>query len=267
MIHSSAVIDNGAKIGKDVKIGPFCVVGPNVILEDGVDLVAHVYVAGDTRIGKGTKIFPHATIGCDPQSWGYKGEKSQIIIGENNLIREYVTVHPGTEKGGMITKIGDGCMLMIGTHIAHDCQIGNHVVMANNCMLSGHVSIGDHVNMGGGSGIHQFVRIGRGAMIGGMSGVSNDVIPYGFVVGNRGNLVGLNLVGLKRRNISRNEIHALRNAYRLLFANEGTLAERMEDVAKMFTDNAIIDEVIDFMRANSDRNICVPAQSTMASEV
>lgn len=267
MIHSTAVIDKGAKLGTDVKIGPFCFVGPNVTIEDGVDLVAHVYINGNTRIGKGTKIFPHATLGCDPQSWSYKGENSQIIIGENNLIREYVTIHPGTAKGGMITKVGNECMLMIGTHIAHDCQIGNNVVMANNCMLSGHVSIGDFVNMGGGSGVHQFVRIGRGAMIGGMSGVSNDVIPYGFVVGNRGNLVGLNLVGLKRRNISREEIHALRNAYRLLFANEGTLTERMSDVAKMFKGNSIIDEVIAFMRVDSDRNICVPAQPTNVSEV
>lgn len=267
MIHSSSVIDKNAKIGNNVKIGPFCVVGPHVTLEENAELVSHVHIEGHTRVGKGTRIFPHAIIGCDPQSWSYKGENSQITIGENNLIRECVTIHPGTAKGGMITKIGDNCMIMVGNHIAHDCQIGNNVVMANNCMLSGHVTIGDYVNMGGGTGVHQFVRIGRGAMIGGMSGVGNDVIPYGFVIGNRGNLVGLNLVGLKRRNVSRDEIHALRNAYRLLFANEGTFIERMEDVSKMFKGNAIIDEVIAFMRVASDRNICMPAQSTNVGDV
>ncbi len=257
-VHASAIVEPGAKLGAGVRIGPFCCVGPNVELGEGVQLVSHAVVGGRTRIGAGTRIFPFASIGLQPQDLKYKGEPSELHIGAHTTIREHVTINTGTEGGGMVTRIGDNCLLMVGSHVAHDCQIGNNVILVNNATLAGHVVIEDFAILGGLSAVHQFVRIGRHAMIGGMSGVENDVIPYGSVMGERARLSGLNIIGLKRRNLSRDTIHALRNAYRLLFAQEGTLAERLDDVAELFREEAAVMEVIDFIRADSSRSICQP---------
>ena len=197
MIHKSSVIDSKAKILKNVKIGPFCYVGPNVILEDNVELVSNVHIEGNTKVGKGTRVFPFASIGTQPQDLKFKGEKNSLEIGENNLIREYVTINPGTAGDKSKTTIGNNCLFMISSHIAHDCIIGNNVIIANNVPLGGHVTIEDSVVIGGNSAVQQFTRIGKMAMIGGMTGVLHDVIPYGLSTGNRNSLQGLNLIGLR----------------------------------------------------------------------
>jgi UDP-N-acetylglucosamine acyltransferase len=229
------------------------------VLDDGVTLVSHVVVGGRTNIGANTKIYPFASIGLQPQDLKYKGEPSQLIVGCNNVIREHVTMNPGTEGGGMITRVGNNCLFMVGAHVAHDCQVGDHVILVNNATLAGHVDVGNWAILGGLSAVHQFVRVGRHAMVGGMSGVENDVIPYGSVIGNRARLSGLNVVGLKRRNFDRETIHALRNAYRLLFAPEGTMAERIKDVAEVFSDNEPVMEIVNFIQADSSRAICKPS--------
>ena len=257
-IHPTAIIEDGAKIGDNVTIGPYCTVGPKVALADGVALMSHVVISGDTSIGANTRIFPFASIGHQPQDLKYKGEESSLEIGCNNVIREHVTMNPGTEGGGMVTMVGNNCLFMVGAHVAHDCKIADHVIMVNNATLGGHVKIDEWAIVGGLSAVHQFVRVGRHAMIGGMSGVENDVIPYGSVIGNRARLQGLNIVGLKRRNFSRDIIHALRNAYRLMFAAEGTLAERLDDVAEMMSDVEPVMEIVDFIRAETSRAICQP---------
>ncbi len=257
-IHPSAVVEDGAKLGSDVEIGPFCTVGANVSLHDGVHLHSHVVVTGHTTVGEATRIFPFASIGHQPQDLKYKGEPSQLTIGKRNTIREFVTMNPGTEGGGMLTSTGDNCLFMACAHVAHDCHIGNNVVVVNNVLLGGHIEIGDFAIIGGAAAVHQFVRIGRHAMIGGMSAVENDIIPYGTVIGNRAHLSGLNLVGLKRRGFERDAIHQLRTAYRLMFAEEGTLQERLEDVAQLFASNTLVMEVVDFIRKASSRGICTP---------
>ena len=257
-IHSTAIIEDGAAIGDDVTIGPYCVVGSNVELEDGVELKSHAIVVGHTRIGPNTHVFPFASIGHQPQDLKFAGEPSELEIGANCVIREHATLNPGTKGGGMVTRLGNNCVVMIGAHVAHDCQIGNHVILVNNATLGGHVSIADYAIVGGMSGVHQFVRIGAHAMIGGMSGVENDVIPYGSVMGNRAYLSGLNIVGLKRRGFARDQIQQLRNAYRLLFAEEGTLQERIDDVAELFVDNDAVMAIVNFMQADSSRSVCQP---------
>lgn len=257
-IHPTAIVDAKAKLDAGVSVGPYCIVGPDVELAAGVELVAHVVVGGRTKVGAGTKIYPFASIGLQPQDLKYKGEPSELVIGQRNQIREHVTMNPGTEGGGMLTKVGDDCLFMMSSHVAHDCAVGSHVILANNATLAGHVSVGDFAVLGGLCAVHQFVRIGPHTMIGGMSGVENDVIPYGAVMGNRAYLSGLNLVGLKRRGFSRDGIHALRNAYRVLFSQEGTMAERLEDVAKLFKDEPSVMEIVEFVRAAGSRAICQP---------
>lgn len=257
-IHPSAIVEPGAEIAPDAVIGPFCHIGPEAVLAEGVRLVSHVVVAGRTRIGARTVVYPFASIGTPPQALRYKGEPSELHIGQDCIVREHVTMNPGTEFGRMLTKVGDRCLLMVGVHVAHDCLVGDNVVMANNATLGGHVEVGDFANFGGLAAVHQFVRIGRYAMIGGMSGVESDVIPYGSVLGDRGRLAGLNIVGLKRRGFSRDDIHTLRNAYRLLFAPEGTMAERLEDVAQLFQDHGAVMDIVAFIRADSSRSICQP---------
>lgn len=257
-IHPTAIIEDGAKIGDNVAIGPYCTVGPKVTLDDGIALMSHVVISGETSIGANTRIFPFASIGHQPQDLKYKGEESSLEIGCNNIIREHVTMNPGTEGGGMVTRVGNNCLFMVGAHVAHDCQIADHVIMVNNATLGGHVKIDEWAIVGGLSAVHQFVRVGRHAMIGGMSGIENDVIPYGSVIGNRARLQGLNIIGLKRRNFSRDVIHALRSAYRLMFAPEGTLAERLDDVAEMMSDVEPVMEIVDFIRAETSRAICQP---------
>ena len=257
-IHPTAVIEAGAELDDDVRVGPYCVIGPEVVLAAGACLESHVVVAGRTRIGRNSRVFPFASIGVRPQDMKYHGEPSELIIGADCVIREHVTMNPGTEGGGMVTRVGDGGLFMIGVHVAHDCVIGDHVIMANNATLGGHVSIDDFAILGGLSAVHQFVRIGRHAIVGGMSGVENDVIPYGSVTGNRARLSGLNIVGLKRRGFDREDIHALRKAYRLLFAEEGTMAERVEDVAQLFPDNQAVMDIVSFIRTESPRALCQP---------
>jgi UDP-N-acetylglucosamine acyltransferase len=257
-IHPTAVIETGAKIGNDVSIGPFSIVGPDVELADGVELLSHAIVWGHTTVGPNTRIFPFSSIGHQPQDLKFQGEVSHLVIGANNVIREHVTMNPGTEGGGLVTRIGDNCLFMIGAHVAHDCQIGDNVILVNNATLAGHVSIEEWAIIGGLSAVHQFVRIGKHAMIGGKTGVAEDVIPYGSVIGNRARLSGLNIIGLKRRNFSREDIHILRKAYRLIFAEEGTLAERIQDVAELFPDTEAVRDILDFITADSSRSICQP---------
>ena len=257
-IHATAIINPNATMGKDIAIGPYCIVGQDVHLGDGVRLHSHVVIDGRTTIGTETEIYPFSSIGLPPQDLKYKGEESELIIGARNTIREYVTMNPGTADGGMRTIIGDDCLFMASTHVAHDCIVGNHVIMANNATIAGHVEVGDFAIIGGLSAVHQFVKIGKHAIIGGMSGVENNVIPYGSVVGDRARLSGLNIVGLRRRAFLKEDIKNLRTAYRMLFAEEGTLAERTEDVAKMFVNNLAVMDIIDFMRAESSRALTQP---------
>ncbi len=258
-IHPTAVIEPGARIGQGVKVGPFCHVGADVELGEGVELISHVAVAGRTSIGDGTRVFPFASIGQPPQDLKYRGEPSRLVIGRNNIIREHVTMNPGTAGGGMVTRIGDGGLFMVGVHVAHDCVIGDGVIMANNATLAGHVTVGDYAVFGGLSAAHQFVRIGRLAMVGGVTGVERDVIPYGSALGDRARLSGLNIVGMQRRGFARDEIQALRTAYQLLFEGEtGTFAERLDQVAVRFPDVAPVKDVLEFIRGSSSRGLCQP---------
>lgn len=257
-IHPTAVIDPGATIGENVTVGPYCIVGPNVTLGAGVVLRAHVVVDGATDIGGGTQIYPFASIGLPPQDLKYHGEASRLEIGRNNVIREHVTMNPGTEGGGMLTRIGDNGLFMIGVHVAHDCTVGNNVIMANNATLAGHVQVGDNAVIGGLAAVHQFVRIGAHAMIGGLSGVEQDVIPFGSVMGERAALSGLNIIGMKRRGFDRDVIHGLRSAFKELFAVEGNFAERLEAVARDYGDNDAVCQVIAFAKADSSRGLTRP---------
>jgi len=257
-IHPTAIVAPGAVLAEDAVIGPYCIVGDGVRLGAGVVLRAHVVADGRTTIGDGTRIFPFASIGLEPQDLKYQGEASSLVVGRNNTIREYVTMNPGTAGGGMVTRVGDNGLFMVGVHIAHDCQIGDGVVMANNATLGGHVVIGDHAVLGGLSAVHQFVRIGRHAMIGGMSGIERDVIPYGQVMGDRARLTGLNIIGMQRRGFSREDIQGLRNAYQCLFAADGTLNDRINETAERFGEIAPVADILAFIRADSSRAICQP---------
>ncbi len=264
-IHPTAIVEPGAKLAEDVTIGPYCVVGGDVALGPGGRLESHVVVGGRTTIGANCHIYPFASVGLPPQDLKYEGEPSELVIGDDNTIREYVTMNPGTRGGHMLTRVGSNGLFMMGVHIAHDCRVGDHVVMANNATLGGHVEVGDYAFLGGLSAVHQFVRIGRHAMVGGMSGIEHDVIPYGSVMGDRAHLSGLNVIGIKRRGFSREDIHALRRAYRLLFAQEGTMAERLADVAQLFIDNEAVLEIVEFMRADTARALCLPKDGREAA--
>jgi len=245
MIHKTSVVDKKAKISKSVKIGPFCYVGANVELVDEVELVSNVHIEGYTKIGKGTKIFPFASIGTQPQDLKYNNEKSILLIGEKNIIREYVTINPGTEGGGSKTIIGNNCLFMISSHVAHDCIIGNDVIIANNVPLGGHVEIEDSVVIGGNSAVQQFTRIGRLAMIGGMTGVLKDVIPFGLSIGNRNHLQGINLIGLRRKKYDNKKIMGLDKAYKKIFASKN-LHENLNKINGEYKDNELVSEVIKF---------------------
>jgi UDP-N-acetylglucosamine acyltransferase len=258
-IHPTALIEPGAELGATAKVGPFCHVGRHVQLGEHVELISHVVVAGRTSVGDGTRIFPFASIGHRPQDLKYKGEESRLVIGRNNVIREQVTMNPGTEGGGMVTRIGDSCLFMVGVHVAHDCVIGNEVIMANNATLAGHVRVGDFAVFGGLSAVHQFVRVGQYAMVGGVTGVERDVIPYGSVVGDRARLSGLNIVGMQRRGFSRDEIQGLRNAYQALFEGEnGTFAERVVEVTTRFAGIRPVEELLRFIKEDSLRGLVQP---------
>ena len=257
-IHPTAIVAPGALLAEDVIVGPYCIVGEDVTLAAGVTLGSHAVIDGRTIIGDGTRVFPFASIGLEPQDLKYRGEQSELVIGRNNTIREYVTMNPGTAGGGMVTRVGDNCLFMVGAHVAHDRQIANHVIMANNATLAGHVVVEEYAVLGGLCAIHQYVRIGKHAMIGGMSGVERDVIPYGQVMGERARLYGLNIIGMQRRGFSREDIQGLRNAYQILFSSDGTLSDRVTEAAERFTGIGPVDDIIDFIRADSSRAICQP---------
>jgi len=260
-IHPTAIVEDGARLGEGVRIGPYCHVGAEVSLGDGCELVSHAVVAGRTRIGARTRIFPFASIGHQPQDLKYRGEPSTLEVGSDCIIREGVTLNPGTEGGGMKTVIGDRCAFLANSHVGHDCHVGSNVILSNNVMLAGHVTVGDYVIIGGGAAVIQFARVGAHAFVGGMSGLENDLIPYGMAMGNRAHLSGLNIVGMQRRGFSREDIHTVRRAYRLLFADEGSLRERVEDVAAEFQSHAVVHEILDFIREGGKRSICTPRAS------
>lgn len=256
-IHPSAVIEEGAVIGQGCKIGPFCHVGPDVRLADNVELKSHVVVTGQTEVGEGTQIFSFAVIGEIPQDLKFGGEKSSLVIGKRNRIREHVTMNTGTEGGGGITRIGDDGLFMAGCHIAHDAQVGDRVIVVNNSAVAGHCIIEDDVIIGGLCGIHQWVRIGQGAIIGALSMVTNDVIPHGLVQGPRGALDGLNLVGLKRRGVPRSDITALRAAFQMLAQGEGPFQERAKRLGEE-TGSEYVQQIVSFILGDSDRSFLTP---------
>ena len=257
MIHTSAIIDPKSKISSNVNIGPFTVIGPNVEIGEGTIIQSHVNITGHTIIGKNNKIFPFASIGNVPQDLKYKGEETKLTIGDGNTIRENTTINTGTIGGGGLTKIGNNSLLMIGVHIAHDCSIGNNVVIANSGAIAGHAVIDDDVIIGGNCGVQQFTRIGKMAMIGGMTGVSRDVIPYGVSLGNRNYLDGINIIGLRRKNISNKDIICLSDAYKEIFKTE-SLNENLSKLNGNFKDNIFVQEIINFINKDKKRPICTP---------
>ena len=257
--HHTSIISEKTVLGSNVTIGPYCIINENVKIGNNVNLKAHVYIDGNTTIGNNCTFFPYCSIGTSPQDLKYKGEESTLKIGNNNIFREYVTINPGTEGGGLKTVIKDNCLFMINAHVAHDCKIGNNVIMVNNASLAGHVILEDYAIMGALSGAHQFCRIGKHSMIGGLSGVDSDVIPYGTVIGNRAYLSGLNIIGLKRRGFSKDIIQDLRKAYGLLFSSqEGTFSDRVKEVSEEFLDNEPIQEIVQFLKSEKSRSICKP---------
>jgi len=257
MIHKTAIIDSKAEISDDVNIGAYTVIGPKVKISEGSIIHAQVNISGNTTLGKKTVIYPFASIGNDPQDLKYNGEETSLIIGNNNKIREYVTINPGTKGGGGKTIIGDNCLFMVSSHVAHDCMVGNNVIFANNVALGGHAQINDHVVIGGNSAIQQFTRIGKMAMIGGMCGVVKDVIPYGMAFGNRCELQGLNLIGLRRKGITNKEILFLSEAYKEIFKTEN-LSENLLNLHIRFNENSLVKEVTDFINQDKKRAICTP---------
>src|SRR5580704_19673975 len=257
-IDATARVADGARIGADVEIGPYCLVGPQVELKSGVRLLSHVNITGVTTIGEGTVVYPFCSLGTPPQSVHYRGGATQLVIGARCELRESVTMNTGTEAGGGITRVGDRCFLMVGSHVGHDCQVGNDVMLANNAVLGGHVTVGDHTFLGGHVAIHQFVRIGEGVMMAGMSAARDDIIPFGFALGQTGALVGLNVVGLTRRGTSRPELRTLRRAYRSLFFAEGRIAERIDAVEREFSGDPLVGRIIAFIRAGGKRPLMRP---------
>ena len=256
MIHNTAIIDPNAKLDKNVQVGPYCVIGPNVEIGENTIIQSHVNISGNIKIGKGNKIYPFVSIN-EPQDLKYNGEQTNLIIGDNNKIREYVTINPGTEGGGGLTKIGSNCLFMISSHIAHDCYVGNNVIIANNVPLGGHAIIEDNVVIGGNSAVQQFTRIGKMAMIGGMTGVLNDVIPYGLSTGNRNILNGLNLIGLRRAKFDNKDILGLSDAYKEIFATKN-LTENISKLNGTFKENPLVKNVIEFITKDKKRSICTP---------
>jgi UDP-N-acetylglucosamine acyltransferase len=257
-VHPTAIVDPAAALGEGVRIGPYCMVGPDVRLGDRVVLTAHVVIEGVTELGDDAYVHPFAVLGGAPQHTAHKGEQTRLVVGPRARIREHVTMHAGTVMGGGVTRVGADGLFMVNAHVAHDCVVGDHVVMANNAALGGHVEVGDYVFVGGLAGIHQFSRIGRYAFIGASAMVTKDVIPYGSVWGNHAHLEGLNLVGLKRRGFPRETINDLRSAYRLLFAEEGTFQERLVDTGRVFDHSPEIAEIVAFIRADANRPLCMP---------
>ena len=257
-IHPTAIVQDGAKLGAEVEIGPYCLVGQDVTLGDGVRLQSHVVVEGVTELGESCVVHPFANLGGPPQHSAHRGEPTRLVVGPRNMIREHVTMHTGTAGGRGVTTVGADGLFMAGSHVAHDCIIGNHIVLANGVAVGGHVQMADFVFMGGLAAAHQFTRIGRYSFIGGLAAVTKDVIPFGSVWGNHAHLEGLNLVGLKRRGFPRETVNALRAAYRLLFADEGTFQERLADVAETYAGSEEVMEIVDFIQADANRPLCLP---------
>lgn len=258
VIDPSARIDPGAVIGEDVSIGPYCAVGPHAVIGDRCRLVAHVHIAGHTTIGAGTVVYPFASLGTPPQSVKYRGGPTRLVIGADCDIRESVTMNLGSEDGGGLTEVGAKCFFMVGSHVGHDCHVGNSVTFANNATLGGHVTVDDHVFIGGLSAVHQFVRIGESAMIGGVTGVACDVIPFGYAFGPYAELVGINVIGMKRRGYSRQDMHRLRRAYAELFSGAGTFAERMAVVTMEYAQDPVVGKVVAFLNAGGTRALTHP---------
>ena len=257
MIHTTALINPSAKISQNVKIGPYTIIGPNVQIDEETEIQSHVNILGNTKIGKNNKIYSFASLGNDPQDLKFKGEETKLEIGDNNKIREYVTINPGTQGGGGITKVGNNCLFMVSSHIAHDCFVGNNVILANNVPLGGHAHVDDNVIIGGNSAVQQFTRVGKSAMIGGMCGVVRDVIPYGIAHGNRSVLQGLNLIGLRRKNIPNKEIMTLSDAYKEIFKNQN-LTENLSNLSNELRSNELVSEVVRFIEKDKKRPICTP---------
>ena len=257
MIHNTAIIDTQAKIHKNVKVGPFSVIGANVEIEENTEIQSHVSILGNTKIGKNNQIYPFASIGNDPQDLKFQGEETKLEIGNDNKIREYVTINPGTNGGGGITKVGNNCLFMVSAHIAHDCFVGDNVILANSVPLGGHAYIEDNVIIGGNSAVQQFTRVGRSAMIGGMCGVVRDIIPYAMVHGNRSKLQGLNLIGLRRKNIPNIDIMILNDAYKEIFKNEN-LTDNLNNLNKDLRKHKLVSEVLNFIEKDKKRPICTP---------
>ena len=257
-VHPTAIVDSGAELAESVSVGPYSVVGPGVRLADNVKLHSHVVVGGLTAIGAGSEIYPFASVGLPPQDRKYRGEASRLEIGQNCTIREHVTINPGTEAGGLLTRIGNNCLLLVGAHVAHDCMIGDNVTLVNQAAVAGHCRVDDYAILGGYCAVHQFVRIGESGFVGGMSAVESDIIPFASAIGNRASLGGLNIIGLTRRGFSREAIHTLRRAYRTLFGPEGTLKERLADVAEEFAGDENVGKIVAFIREGGDRAICTP---------
>lgn len=261
-IHPTAIVAKEAQLSEGVSIGAYSIIGPHAILKENVKIHPHVIIEGHTTIGASTEIFPFVCLGFAPQNVHFKGEPSSIEIGEKCVIREHVTIHPGTEKGGMKTILGNNCYIMVSCHIAHDCHIGNFVVMANNATLGGHVSVGDYANIGGLAAVHQFVRIGPYAMISGTAGVSEDVMPFGTVAAMRGRLGGLNIIGMKRRGFERQDIHDVRNAYKLLAKDQtGTFEDRLHKLRALYGASPKVQELIAFIEEDPKRPLCLPAEN------
>ncbi len=257
MIHHTAIVNKKSKISENVEIGPYCTIGPDVELGSNTKLHSHVNIVGNTKFGKNNEIFPFTSIGTEPQDLKYKGEKNSIIIGDNNKFREYVNINPGTSQGGAVTKIGNNNLLMVYCHIAHDCDIGNNIVLANNVQVGGHVSIHDNAIIGGSCAIHQFSRIGELAMVGGMTGVLSDVIPFGLSLGNRNNLAGLNIIGLRRAKISNNDIKTLQKFYELVFKNQN-FRSNIDNIEAEIKENKYVKTIIDFINSDKKRPISLP---------
>lgn len=263
-IHPSAVVDPGTRLGTGVTIGPFCHVGGDATLGDGVTLMSHVSVQGRTTIGSGTRVWPQVVLGGQPQNFTHSGKPTELVIGDNCVLREGMTAHVGSDDSHGKTVIGDNCYLMAYTHVAHDCALGDHVVMANGATLAGHCQLGDRVTVSGLTAVHQFVRIGHHAFIGGCSALVGDVIPYGMAAGNKAVLRGFNLIGMKRSGMARSQISAMRQAYRMLFDRGRTIGENAEQVRAEFADNATVMEIVDFLTDRAKRYYCVPKQGDPA---
>jgi UDP-N-acetylglucosamine acyltransferase len=265
-IHPTSVVDRGAEIAADAQIGPYCVIGPHVTIGAGCSLRAHVHLVGHTVIGARTAIAPFASLGTPPQSVKYRGGPTRLVVGSDCDIREGVTMNTGTEDGGGVTQVGARCFFLAGSHVGHDCRVGNDVTLANNAVLGGHVSVGDHVMLGGQAAVHQYVRIGESAMIAGVSGVGADVIPFGFAIGPRAHLQGLNVVGMRRRGLPRDEVHRMRRAYRALFLGPGLFRDRLSTAAREFEQDPLIGKVIAFIRDGGARPIMQPSSGAVHAE-